>query len=143
MTKIKKIVAAMTVALTLGAMGTTAFAASSSTEPWGDEFLLYFSVKNGREFSERPAAKYNSYDDEGEVTVQSGAYSLNPVYFTVWDSDDANTGNELSTRARVVANNVTGYMYYPQSGYPKYNDRFYLCGKSANTEMYNSGMWHP
>ncbi len=137
MTKIKKIIASAVTAVSIGAMGTSAFAVVN----WGDEFALEFQAYEENVFT-GPAVKLDSFANDAAVTVHHGASSIKPVEFSVWDSEDELYGYRLTTNVKVRANNLSGKMKYDSEGDPGKYDRFYLHAYSAY-DMNIDGIWAP
>lgn len=137
MTKIKKIVAAAVAAVSMGAVGVTAFAAVNQ---WQD-FALSFVAYEENVFTDS-AKKTNSFANDAAVTVDYGASSLRPVEFSIWDSADELYGYRKTNYVTVTSNGDTQYMYYDEDGYPGRYDFFYLHAYSAYN-MNLKGMWTP
>lgn len=137
MAKIKKIVAAVIAALSMGAIAITA---SASVNAWTD-FELDFEALEENVYSQS-ARKSNSFANDAAVTVHDGAIIRKPVEFSVWNTADELYGESLTDYVKVAANGVTKEMPYYESGYPGTHESFYLHAYS----LYNmnlEGRWTP
>lgn len=141
MTKIKKMIAATVAAVSMGAIGMTAFAADNVK--LGYKFALKFDAHEENVFTLYSAIKRDSPEDPAVVEIESGAQLFNAVYFSVWDSADELYGYRLTKVVPVNTNHDQKEIPYTSSSTTVENTKTFYLNAYAGVNMDISGVWAP
>ncbi len=139
MTRLKKIIVCAAAALSLSAVGVSAFAANSGTSDYNDYYFEFLVPDRFGVGTSELREKQDDYD-YARIHVKSAPFTSNiPGYFSLLDEN----GNTATSSITCTKSPDDIDLYYKSSIPHNINDKFRIEGRSAYSGFKVSGYWNP
>ncbi len=139
MTRLKKIIVCAAAALSLSAVGVSAFAANSGTSDYNDYYFEFLVPDRFGVGTSELRAKQDNYD-YARIHVRSASLTSNiPCTFSLLDKN----GNTATSSSTCTKSPDDFDLHYKSSIPHNIGDEFCIKGQSAYSGFKVSGYWNP